>query len=61
MLPFLLFGSRSVGPPQLGELIPLRVRGVGSGIGTLVSWSAAAIVTGFYLDYAERVKPWFAW
>ena len=45
----------------LGELIPLRVRGVGSGIATLVNWSAAAIVTGFYLDYAEKVQPWFAW
>ena len=45
----------------LGELIPLRVRGVGSGIATLVNWSTAAIVAGFYLDYAERVKPWFAW
>ena len=45
----------------LGELIPLRVRGVGSGIATLVNWSTAAIVTGFYLDYAENVKPWFAW
>lgn len=45
----------------LGELIPLRVRGVGSGIATLVNWLAAAIVTGFYLDYAERVKQWFAW
>ena len=45
----------------LGELIPLRVRGVGSGIATLVNWATAAIVTGFYLDYAERVKQWFAW
>ena len=45
----------------LGELIPLRVRGVGSGIATLVNWSTAAIVTGFYLDYAEKVKPWSAW
>ena len=45
----------------LGELIPLRVRGVGSGIATLVNWSTAAIVTGFYLDYAQKVEPWFAW
>ena len=45
----------------LGELIPLRVRGVGSGIATLVNWATAAIVTGFYLDYADKVKPWFAW
>ena len=45
----------------LGELIPLRVRGVGSGIAIFVNWGAAAIVTGFYLDYAEAVKTWFAW
>ena len=45
----------------LGELIPLRVRGVGSGIATFVNWGAAAIVTGFYLDYAEAVNTWFAW
>ena len=45
----------------LGELIPLRVRGVGSGIATLVNWATAAIVTGFYLDYAEKVRTWFAW
>ena len=45
----------------LGELIPLRVRGVGSGIATFVNWAAAAIVTGFYLDFAEAVNAWFAW
>ena len=45
----------------LGELIPLRVRGVGSGIATLVNWSITAIITGFYLDYAQKVMPWFAW
>ena len=45
----------------LAELIPLRVRGVGSGIATFVNWGAAAIVTGFYLDFAEAVNAWFAW
>ena len=45
----------------LGELIPLRVRGAGSGIATLVNWFTAAIVAGFYLNYADKVKPWFAW
>ena len=45
----------------LGELIPLHVRGIGSGIATFINWTAAAIVTGFYLDYAEAVNNWFAW
>ena len=45
----------------LGEYLPLRIRGTASGIATFVNWGTAAIVTGFYLDYAEQVKPWFAW
>ncbi len=45
----------------LAELIPLRVRGVGSGIATFVNWGAAAIVAGLYLDYAKIVNVWFAW
>ena len=45
----------------LGELIPLRVRGVGSGVATFVNWGTAAVVTGVYLDYAKAVNTWFAW
>ena len=45
----------------LRELIPLRVREVGSGIATFINWGTAAIVTGFYLDFAETVNAWFAW
>lgn len=45
----------------LGELIPLRVRGVGSGMATFVNWGTAAVVTGVYLDYAKAVQTWFAW
>ncbi len=45
----------------LAELIPLRVRGVGSGIAMFVNWGAAAVVTGLYLDYAKIVNLWFAW
>ena len=45
----------------LGELLPLRVRGTGSGIATVMNWGTAAIVTGFYLDYAKTVQTWFAW
>ena len=45
----------------MGELIPMRVRGIGSGIATLVNWSTAAIVAGFYLFYAKKVGAYFAW
>ena len=34
---------------------------MGSGIAILVNSSTGAIVTDFYLDYAEKVQPWFAW
>lgn len=44
-----------------GEVIPLRMRGIGSGLPNVIRWSAAALVTGIYLDYAEKVNPWYAW
>ena len=44
----------------LSELLPLAVRGVASGFAMFTTWSVAAIVTGFYLEYAELVQPWFA-
>ena len=44
----------------LSELLPLSVRGVASGFAMSTLWSMAAIVTGFYLDYAQLVQPWFA-
>ena len=43
------------------ELLPQRVRGVASGIATFINWGTAAIVTGFYLEYADAVQAWFAW
>ena len=45
----------------VGEMIPLQVRGVGSGIATLVNWTTASVVVGFYLYYAEKVGAHFAW
>lgn len=45
----------------LGELLPLPVRGVASGIVTFVNWGTAAIVTGFYPQYSHWITPWFAW
>ena len=45
----------------LGELLPLRVRGVASGIATFLRWSFAALVSGTYFDLTKLVKPWFVW
>ena len=45
----------------VGEMIPLQVRGIGSGIATLVNWTTASVVVGFYLFYAEKVGAHFAW
>ena len=44
----------------VSELLPLSVRGVASGFGNFTAQSVAAIITGFYLQYAELVQPWFA-
>ena len=44
----------------VSELLPLLVRGVASGFGNFTQQSVAAIITGFYLQYAELVQPWFA-
>lgn len=45
----------------MGEVIPLQVKGIGSGIATLVNWSTASIVAGFYLNYSEKVGAYTAW
>ena len=45
----------------LGELLPLRVRGVASGIAMLLRWSMAALVSGTYFDLTKLVNSWFVW
>ena len=45
----------------LGELLPLRVRGVASGIAMFLRWSLAALVSGTYFDLTKLVTPWFLW
>ena len=45
----------------VGEMVPLQVRGIGSGIATLVNWTTASMVVGFYLYYAEKVGAHFTW
>ncbi len=45
----------------LGELLPLRLRGIGSSIANFVNWGTAAIVAGFYFNYSELVNVWFSW
>ena len=45
----------------MGELIPLRVRGLASGIATFVSLGTGALFVFFYVEYANLVQLWFAW
>ena len=45
----------------VGEMVPLQVRGIGSGIATLVNWTTASMVVGFCLYYTEKVGAHFAW
>lgn len=45
----------------LGELLPLQVRGVASGIATFTMWALASLVIGSYPSYATAVQLWFAW
>lgn len=45
----------------LGELLPLRVRGIASGIASFLNWSFAVVVTGTYLDFTTLLEPWVVW
>lgn len=45
----------------VGEMVPLQVRGIGSAIATLVNWTTASVVVGFYLYNAEKVGAHFTW
>ena len=55
------FGWGPVPWVLLGEMLPMQVRGVASGIVIFVNWGTSAIVTGFYPAYNRAVMPWFAW
>ncbi len=45
----------------VGELLPLRIRGIGTGIGTVVTWGLAAVVVGSYLSYSNAVQLYGVW
>ena len=45
----------------VAELTPLQVRGIATGVATIVNWGTASIVVGFYMQYAAAVHVWFAW
>ena len=53
-------GYNTVPYVLLSELLPLSVRGVASGIAAVAAWITATLFTGFYLEFAELVRPWFA-
>ncbi len=45
----------------LVELLPLQIRGIGSGIASLLLWGLASAVIGSYLTFVDAVQPWFVW
>ena len=55
------FGWGPIPAVLVGEMLPLRVRGVASGVISFLSWGTATIVSGTYFNYTQVVKPWFAW
>ena len=46
---------------MMSELSPLRVRGLLSGIATLVNWSSAAFVTGIFPVYQSVAQHYGSW
>ena len=54
------FGFNTVPYVLLPELLPLTVRGMASGFAAVSAWGGAALFTGFYLEFATLVRPWFA-
>lgn len=60
---FRFFFSLGWGPLPwllLSELLPLSVRGVGSGMTMFITSGTAALVSGVFLQYSQLVQPWFA-
>jgi facilitated trehalose transporter len=43
------------------ELLPLNVRGSLGSVLAAVNWTVTAVVTGFYLSYADLLGPGVAW
>ena len=61
---FIVGFSISWGPipwVMMGELAPMQVRGLLSGIATFTNWSFATIVTGAFSSYQDSVRPYGAW
>ena len=45
----------------VGESTPLRVRGLGSSLGSFVLWGTSILVSSLYLMYSDLVHLWFTW
>ena len=46
---------------MMGELAPLQIRGIVSGIATALNWSFSAIITVSFSKYSSVVHPYGAW
>ena len=58
---FFSIGWRTIPYIIMGELFPLRLRGILGGIGTTTLFFFFGIVTGFYQDFELAVRPYTAW
>ena len=46
---------------MMGELAPLQIRGIVSGIATALNWSFSAVITVSFSKYSSVVHPYGAW
>ena len=46
---------------MMGELAPLQIRGIVSGIATALNWSFSAVITVSFDKYSHVVHPYGAW
>ena len=44
----------------VSEIIPLRVRGTGTGLSMIVNWGFSALTAGLFSSYEALVRPWGA-
>ena len=44
----------------VSEIIPLRVRGIGTGLSMFVNWGFSALTAGLFSSYEALVRPWGA-
>ena len=54
-----VLGVGSIPWVLISEMIPLKVRGVASGLCVMTNWGMAALFSGTFLPYYSLVGPWW--